>query len=36
MTEISDVTFSIGTENAQYLYNTIHNRQHLTRDVALP
>jgi hypothetical protein len=39
MVEISDVTFSMGTANAQYaqyLYNTIHNRQHLARDVALP
>lgn len=36
MVEISDVTFSIGTAKAQYLYNTIHNRQHLARDVALP
>jgi hypothetical protein len=36
MAEILDVTFSIGTANAQYLYNTIHDRQHLARDVALP
>jgi len=36
MAETSDVTFSIVAANAQYLYNTIHNRQHLARDVALP
>jgi len=36
MAEMSDVTVSIGTANAQYLYKTVHNRQHLARDVALP
>jgi hypothetical protein len=36
MVEILELTFSIWTANAYYLYSTIHDGQRLARDVALP